>query len=373
MHVFDERRAGWPRPLRVKRAAPMSEPIPNPGGPRPWSAQIGCRRNPRACMSDVLVLCYHAVSDVGEPVSASPRTGIEARSAGLLERGYVGATVQRGGPAPPAARTLAVTFDDAYRSVYDEARPVLRPARRPGTVFVPTALIGSERPMAWPGTDHWLGGPTSDELTPMSWDELGELAGSVGDRLPHPDPSTPADARTGSRCGTARGLARPTSRSESAAPAHRSRTLTATTTSKSSRRRAKPASRPPARSRAGSASPTRCSGLGSASTTRTGRPVPGQGVTGRPEFADDTCWRARFLLRRRGERGAAHAGGTDRHGDKGGQPRGQRLPASAASSRSSPSSSSPGWSRRRSSASTRRGRSSSASACCSPARGCSPP
>jgi peptidoglycan/xylan/chitin deacetylase (PgdA/CDA1 family) len=105
-----------------------------------------------------------------------PAAQIERQVGALLERGYVGATFREAVASPPADRTFAVTFDDAYRSVYDNARPVLAALGVPATVFVPTALVGSERPMAWPGTDQWLGSPHENELTPMSWDELGELS-----------------------------------------------------------------------------------------------------------------------------------------------------------------------------------------------------
>jgi peptidoglycan/xylan/chitin deacetylase (PgdA/CDA1 family) len=127
-------------------------------------------------MSDVLALCYHAVSRDWPAGFSVPPEQIERQVAGLLERGYVGATFRDAVLSPPAARTLAVTFDDAYRSVYDNARPVLESLGVPGSVFVPTALVASERPMAWPGTDRWLGSPHENELTPMSWDELGELS-----------------------------------------------------------------------------------------------------------------------------------------------------------------------------------------------------
>ena len=109
------------------------------------------------------------------PPGSGPAEQIERQVAGLLDRGYVGATFREAVVAPPADRTLSVTFDDAYRSVYDNARPVLESLGVPATVFVPTALVGSERPMAWPGTDRWLGSPYEDELIPMSWNELGEL------------------------------------------------------------------------------------------------------------------------------------------------------------------------------------------------------
>ena len=126
-------------------------------------------------MSDVLVLCYHAVSDCWPAGFAVPARHIERQVAALLDRGYVGATFGAAVLDPPAPRTLAVTFDDAYRSVFDQARPVLESLGVPGTVFVPTGLIGGERPMAWPGTDRWIGSAHERELTPMSWNELGEL------------------------------------------------------------------------------------------------------------------------------------------------------------------------------------------------------
>lgn len=126
-------------------------------------------------MSDVLALCYHAVSDDWPAGFAVPAGHIERQVGSLLDRGYVGVTFADAVASPPADRTFAVTFDDAYRSVHERALPVLESLGVPATVFVPTALVGSERPMAWPGTDQWLGSPHEDELTPMSWDELTEL------------------------------------------------------------------------------------------------------------------------------------------------------------------------------------------------------
>jgi peptidoglycan/xylan/chitin deacetylase (PgdA/CDA1 family) len=71
-------------------------------------------------------------------------------------------------PGPPkGASRVAITFDDAYRSVLDHALPVLREHRFPVTVFVPTKWIG--------GRNVW--DPPSDirrEL--MTADELAALA-----------------------------------------------------------------------------------------------------------------------------------------------------------------------------------------------------
>ena len=74
-------------------------------------------------------------------------------------------------------RTVAVTFDDAYLSVFELARPILDEVGFPATVFVPTDYPGSPaQPMAWDGIDKWLSGPYERELRPMSWEQLGVLA-----------------------------------------------------------------------------------------------------------------------------------------------------------------------------------------------------
>lgn len=127
-------------------------------------------------MSDPLVLCYHAVSaDWSADLSVTPEA-LERQLALLQSRGYRGATFERAVANQPGPKTVAVTFDDAYRSVIDLARPILDRFGFSGSVYVPTAFAGTERPMSWPGIEEWLGGPHEGELVPMSWEELRELA-----------------------------------------------------------------------------------------------------------------------------------------------------------------------------------------------------
>ena len=126
-------------------------------------------------MSETLVLCYHAVSP-GWPEHVNvPPDALERQLSRLLRRGYRTATFTEAVLAPPHRRTLAVTFDDAYRSVYEHAQPVLAALGVTATVFAPTRWVGADEPMPlaageWRGTSH---GP---QLRCMSWDELGELA-----------------------------------------------------------------------------------------------------------------------------------------------------------------------------------------------------
>jgi peptidoglycan/xylan/chitin deacetylase (PgdA/CDA1 family) len=124
-------------------------------------------------VSRVLVLCYHAVSATwpSDELAVSPAR-LEAQVGLLLRRGWRGATFTEAVTAPPWRKTLAVTFDDGYRSVRDHGYPVLARLGVPATVFVPTALIGWPSPLRWDGIEHWLGTPHEDELVPLGWDDL---------------------------------------------------------------------------------------------------------------------------------------------------------------------------------------------------------
>jgi peptidoglycan/xylan/chitin deacetylase (PgdA/CDA1 family) len=127
-------------------------------------------------VTDTLVLCYHAVSrSWPSPLAVTPdqlRSHLER----LLRRGYKPVTFEAAVTAPRAPRTLAVTFDDAYRSIHRLAFPILRELGVPATVFAPTDYIGLEAPMAWPGITTWSDGPYRSELIPVDWTELNELA-----------------------------------------------------------------------------------------------------------------------------------------------------------------------------------------------------
>jgi len=129
-------------------------------------------------VSDVVVLCYHAVADDWAADLCVTPDRLEAQLQLLVDRGYRGATFREAVLAPPASRTVAVTFDDAFRSVIQRAFPVLERLRLPGTVFAVTGVVGQPPPMSWPGIDRWIGGPHEPELECMSWDELGRLADS---------------------------------------------------------------------------------------------------------------------------------------------------------------------------------------------------
>ena len=128
-------------------------------------------------MADALVLCYHALSERWPaPLSVTPQA-FEEQVQVLVRRGYRGVTFAEAAQSPPG-RNVAITFDDAFRSVLELARPILARLGLPATIFVPTSFPSSpEKAMSWPGIDGWLGTEHEHEMRPMSWGELAEVAG----------------------------------------------------------------------------------------------------------------------------------------------------------------------------------------------------
>jgi peptidoglycan/xylan/chitin deacetylase (PgdA/CDA1 family) len=125
---------------------------------------------------DILVLCYHAISRRWSHELAVDPDALERQLRLLLDRGYRAVRFADITRPDGAARRLAVTFDDAYRSVAEHALPVLARLGVPGTVFVPTAHVGSPQPMSWPGIDDVARGPEAGELCCMTWGQLEDLA-----------------------------------------------------------------------------------------------------------------------------------------------------------------------------------------------------
>jgi peptidoglycan/xylan/chitin deacetylase (PgdA/CDA1 family)/predicted ATP-grasp superfamily ATP-dependent carboligase len=122
-----------------------------------------------------LVLCYHAVSNRWPCELAIPAERLQRQLEALLERGYRAVTFSALVAASPAAKLLAVTFDDGFQSTIANGAPVLDRLGIPATVFVPSAFVGTRR-LSWPGIDQWLDGPFADELAAVSWATLRALA-----------------------------------------------------------------------------------------------------------------------------------------------------------------------------------------------------
>ena len=107
----------------------------------------------------MLVLCYHALSDRWPAALSTTPERFEQQLQHLLGRGYEPATFTSAVKDPPASRTLAVTFDDAYRSVLELAYPIMDRLGIPGRCSRPR--IGSAATSRWPGTGSTNGSAAS--------------------------------------------------------------------------------------------------------------------------------------------------------------------------------------------------------------------
>jgi peptidoglycan/xylan/chitin deacetylase (PgdA/CDA1 family) len=123
-----------------------------------------------------VVLCYHAISTSwSSPLSVTPgKLGAQVRF--LLRRGYEARTLARAMDEPARGKAFVITFDDAYRSVREQALPVLAELGVPASLFVATEIVDRRGLMTEmiPIPKAWVG-PTED-MRAMSWDEVRSLA-----------------------------------------------------------------------------------------------------------------------------------------------------------------------------------------------------
>jgi peptidoglycan/xylan/chitin deacetylase (PgdA/CDA1 family) len=139
---------------------------------------------------DTMVLCYYAISErwPSDEMAVSP-ANLRRQLKLLMERGYRGVTfgeAVRGA----AGKLVAISFDDAFISVLENARPILDRLGVPGTVFVPTDFPDRDAPMPWPGIDEWARGPTGTSFGRSPGTALGHWRARAGRsvRTPRPTP-----------------------------------------------------------------------------------------------------------------------------------------------------------------------------------------
>jgi peptidoglycan/xylan/chitin deacetylase (PgdA/CDA1 family) len=124
-------------------------------------------------MADRLALCYHAISERWPAALSAKPSAFEAQLRFLAGHGYRSADFSEL-VAGTSGKAVAVTFDDAFLSVFELAFPLMTELGMTGTVYVVTAFPGSDT-MSWEGVDQWIGGEFEDEMKPMSWDQVGQL------------------------------------------------------------------------------------------------------------------------------------------------------------------------------------------------------
>ncbi len=118
--------------------------------------------------SGLRILIYHRITDDSDPLALSPikfREQMEylaANGFGALDV-VTALDLLYAGQLEP--RTVAITFDDGFEDVLDNAHPVLTELGFAATVFVATAVIGGDASYGWapPGAST------------LSWDQIRRL------------------------------------------------------------------------------------------------------------------------------------------------------------------------------------------------------
>jgi peptidoglycan/xylan/chitin deacetylase (PgdA/CDA1 family) len=126
--------------------------------------------------ADVLVLCYHAVDETWPADLSVTPAAFERQLDFLLDHEFEFTTFADAVTSPSARRTVAITFDDAFRSVLERAFPLLQERQLVATVFVPAAFVDAGRPASWDGVAGWLGTEHEQKMLPLSRAELLDLA-----------------------------------------------------------------------------------------------------------------------------------------------------------------------------------------------------
>lgn len=126
-------------------------------------------------LNDLLVLCYHAVSERWPADLSVTPAQLHDQLELLRRRGYRGETFSNAILRRPRGKVVVVTFDDAYASVVELAEPILTALDLPGTVFAVTAFAESGAPLSWPGIDHWQETEHEHELRGLDWSRLAGL------------------------------------------------------------------------------------------------------------------------------------------------------------------------------------------------------
>lgn len=104
--------------------------------------------------ADLVVLQYHHISDNTPPSTSTSVSLFKAQLDMIADLGIEVTNLHSAAKNlysdnPPADQRIAITFDDAYESVYSRAAGILRERGLPYTIFTDTAAVGSHGYMTW--------------------------------------------------------------------------------------------------------------------------------------------------------------------------------------------------------------------------------
>ncbi|MFL5734136.1 MAG: polysaccharide deacetylase family protein [Chloroflexia bacterium] len=121
----------------------------------------------------VTILCYHSIDDHDTDLSVPPRLFeqhmeiLAAEGCRGLTMGQVAVHIRERKPFPP--KSVAITFDDGFAGVAEQAAPAMARHGFPGTVYVITGMVGR--------VTHWHAfGQDLPPLLVMTWQQIQDLA-----------------------------------------------------------------------------------------------------------------------------------------------------------------------------------------------------
>jgi peptidoglycan/xylan/chitin deacetylase (PgdA/CDA1 family) len=126
----------------------------------------------------VVVLCYHSVHPQRPIATVSPQL-FEEHLAWLSENCDVVPFSRAADAARAAGRirpTVSITFDDGYEDNFTYAVPLLLKSQLPATFFVTAGLADKDDQVLERFRSFY--GVSTDDVTPMGWSELREMAQS---------------------------------------------------------------------------------------------------------------------------------------------------------------------------------------------------
>lgn len=113
------------------------------------------------------VLTFHGVDESGSVLSFRP-AGLRSLVRGIRASGHEVVPLRELLDRPDAPDRVALTFDDGFASVSEQALPVLREEGATATLFLTTGYVGKDN--GWPTQPAW-----APRFPMMDWEQVGAL------------------------------------------------------------------------------------------------------------------------------------------------------------------------------------------------------
>jgi peptidoglycan/xylan/chitin deacetylase (PgdA/CDA1 family) len=122
--------------------------------------------------NSVPILTYHSLDSSGSVISTTPEKfrrqmqNLSDASFHVLKLQDLVSRIRENRELP--AKSVAITFDDGFRSVYDVALPVLKDHGYPATIFLVTSFCGKN--------NRWNGQPDSiPSFDLLTWNQISKM------------------------------------------------------------------------------------------------------------------------------------------------------------------------------------------------------